>query len=60
MQDYDIGKDRILSKIAEDLYIDLYTVERMYWMLNDAGLIDYDIEKEVFQQEAERSRNDNN
>ena len=53
---YDRGKEQLLARIAKEVRIDVYTMELIYGMLDDSGLIDYDIEKEVFQREVENGR----
>lgn len=45
---FEEGKQLVLNQIAEDLNEDISVVSDVYSKLVDIGLIDYDVEKDIF------------
>lgn len=45
---FEKGKQLVLNQIAEEINEDISVVSEVYSKLVDLGLIDYDIEKDVF------------
>lgn len=45
---YWLGKEKVISAVAESARVSKKTALEIYTILEDFGLIDYDIEKDVF------------